>query len=480
MANPVVKFYPQPGPQSKLLACNADVCIYGGGAGGGKSYGILLDNGRWCKLDEYNAVIFRREFSDLSKPGSILSDAIKIYPLIGAKYNKVDSTFKFSEKNITKFSGLQYESDALGWQGAQLDYIGIDELTHFTEYQFWYLQSRNRSTSGNIKPYLRATCNPEPGWVKDLIEWWLDEDGYAIQERSGVMRWIVRKDDLMQWFDTETEAMQFIAESNLPKDMEPISFTFISANVYDNKKLLENDPKYLSRLYNLPEAERKKLLDCCWNVAPEGKLFKSEDFQHFFFSPNYSLKVIIADTAQEIKTANDYTVFDYWGKFENKIYKEKQIRGKFEAQDQVDILVGFIQEVRPHFVLIEQKANGSMLIQFVRKALRELGIACTVIAVQRSRDKYSRGRDAQMYIKQGYVYVNPRADYYKEWLPEIVSFAPENKNRAEIHDDQVDTMLDAIEHLLTKPINLDILKPNVNTKPKSTSSRARFSPSAYA
>ena len=73
-----------------------------------------------------------------------------------------------------RFAHLEYEQDKFGWMGAQVTFIGFDELIHFTEGQFWYLLSRNRSTCG-IKPHIRATCNPDPdSFVADLVKWWID------------------------------------------------------------------------------------------------------------------------------------------------------------------------------------------------------------------------------------------------------------------------------------------------------------------
>jgi hypothetical protein len=102
--------------------------------------------------------------------------------------------------NSIGFAHLEHEKNKHDWQGAQICYIGFDELTHFTEAQFWYLFSRNRSLCG-IDPYMRATTNPDSdSWVAELISWWIDQNtGLPIPERAGVLRWLVRPNDQLVW-----------------------------------------------------------------------------------------------------------------------------------------------------------------------------------------------------------------------------------------------------------------------------------------
>ena len=78
--------------------------------------------------------------------------------------------------------------------------MAFDELCHFTEGQFFYMLRRNRSGCG-IKPYVRASCNPDASsWVADFIGWWIDQDsGFPIPERSGKLRYFLREDDAIKW-----------------------------------------------------------------------------------------------------------------------------------------------------------------------------------------------------------------------------------------------------------------------------------------
>jgi predicted phage terminase large subunit-like protein len=184
---------------------------------------------------------------------------------------------------------MQHESDRLNWQGSQIPYIGFDELTHFTEEQFFYMLSRNRSTIG-IKPYIRATTNPDAdSWVADFIAWWIDQDeesptyGLALPERAGIIRYFIRQRGKIIWGDTFEELIQYLPQEMLKAGIDPRvlikSVTFIPASVYDNKALLKQNPEYLGNLLSLALVERERLLGGNWKVkASSGNIFNKDWF----------------------------------------------------------------------------------------------------------------------------------------------------------------------------------------------------------
>ena len=263
---------PQEGKQTDFLSTNADIAIYGGAAGGGKTFGLLLECLRHIDNGGFGAVIFRRDSKQIKNEGSLLDSSSEIYPLVGGVctgYPMPTWTFKSGAK--ISFSHLQLEKDKYSWQGAQVCLIAFDELTHFTASQFWYMLSRNRSTCG-IKPYVRATCNPDAdSWVRSLIDWWIDKDGYAIPERSGVLRYFFRDAGNIIWGDSKEELQQ-----KYNADVAEIkSLTFISSNVYDNKILMEKDPSYIANLKALTLVDRQRLLGGNWNIKPQaGAIFR--------------------------------------------------------------------------------------------------------------------------------------------------------------------------------------------------------------
>ena len=289
MAKKTIRITAQPGPQWDFLATEADICVFGGSAGGGKTYALLLSALMYKNVHGFNCTIFRRTFKQVFSPGGLWDTAHSIYGAIqNAEMRKVATSWEFVDKNgaaISKvtFAHIESFNTVDDWQGSQLCEICFDELTHFDEQTFFYMMSRNRSTCG-VKPFIRATCNPDAdSWVAKFIEWWIDPDtGYPIQERSGKIRWFIRRDGKLYWADTKEELWeQFNLVTNEEKD-EPRSFTFIMSSIYNNKELLKVNPQYLSSLKALPEVERERLLHGNWKIKPSaGRYFKRSQVGEF-------------------------------------------------------------------------------------------------------------------------------------------------------------------------------------------------------
>lgn len=264
---------PQKGPQEKFLATNADIAIYGGAAGGGKTYAILMEPLRYIYTKGYRAVIFRKNFNQIFASGGIWDESQEMYGEIAGAKSVQTPKFRWSFRNKANiyFDFLGREADVEKWQGSQITFIGFDELTHFSERQFFYMLSRNRSTCG-VKPYIRATCNPDAdSWVAKFISWWIDQEtGYAILERSGKKRYMARVDDRVVWADTRKELLDRNIEADKVK-----SVTFIASTLADNKILMEKDPSYKANLESLPLVERERLLKGNWKIKPAaGLMFK--------------------------------------------------------------------------------------------------------------------------------------------------------------------------------------------------------------
>lgn len=273
MENIIIK--PQEGPQEKFLSSSADIVIYGGAAGGGKSYALLLEPLRYANNPDFGAVIFRKNANQVFSEGGLWDTAMQIYPLLGAVPLKSPKPrWKFPSGMRVSFGHLETEKDVLSWQGSQIAMIGFDELTHFSKSQFFYMLSRNRSVSG-VKGYIRATTNPDAdSWVAEFISWWIDsETGYPIQERSGVLRWFYRSNDGLYWADKPEELWEQFSLATEGERNEPKSVTFIASKLTDNKILMEKDPSYLSNLKALASVERERLLEGNWKIRPAAGLY---------------------------------------------------------------------------------------------------------------------------------------------------------------------------------------------------------------
>lgn len=271
---------PQPGPQEAFLSSPADICIYGGAAGGGKTYGMLLDALHYTHVRGFGAVFFRRNHNQIFSEGGLWDTSLDLYtglpnaiPAIGSSQWKFLDTRNQMISKVS-FKHIERDMDLGKWQGSQICGLYFDELTHFSEKTFFYMFSRNRSLCG-VKPYTRASCNPDAdSWVAKFIEWWIDpKTGYPIPERSGVIRWFIRIEEVLHWASTREELWKRFNLITKTERDKPKSVTFIAASVYDNKILIEKDPGYLSNLEAMPLIDRERLLHGNWKIKPAAGLF---------------------------------------------------------------------------------------------------------------------------------------------------------------------------------------------------------------
>ncbi|KKK80847.1 hypothetical protein LCGC14_2819370, partial [marine sediment metagenome] len=200
---------PQGGPQEAASASSADIVIYGGAAGGGKSWALVFEAARYIRTPAYSAIIFRRTTKQVTGGGSMWEEASSLYPTMGGvgREHRLDWRFRTDDErrpSVIEFGHIEHQKNKLDYQGKEFAFIGFDELTHFTETQFWYLQTRARSTTG-VRPRVWGTCNPDSeSWVRKLIDWWIGDDGFPIAKRSGNVRWFARMpDDSLLWGDSK-------------------------------------------------------------------------------------------------------------------------------------------------------------------------------------------------------------------------------------------------------------------------------------
>jgi predicted phage terminase large subunit-like protein len=265
---------PQAGPQTMFMCSPADIIIYGGAAGGGKTYALLLEMLRNKDVPGFGAVIFRHNYNQITAEGGLWDASNKLFSQVDDASPRKSPRlhWQFESGARLGFAHIEREEDLASWQGTEIAYIGFDELTHFSKHQFLYMLSRNRTTCG-IKPYVRATCNPDSdSWVADFISWWIDQDtGYPIPQRSGIMRYMAVLNDTIYWGDTaeELEDLYGVTEDDCK------TVTFIASRLDDNKILMQKDPGYLANLKAMTEVDMERLLYGNWKIRPKaGSFFK--------------------------------------------------------------------------------------------------------------------------------------------------------------------------------------------------------------
>lgn len=240
-----------PQPKQQLMMSRIEFeALFGGSAGGGKSDYLLVEAMRQVHIPHYRAIIFRREYPQLA---DLIDRSTELYKAAfpKARYNKTEHVWIFPSGAKIYFAAMQYEADRLKYQGRHFDFIGFDELTHFTESQYTYLFSRARPSGPGTEVYVRATANPGGvghGWVKArFIN--IAPPGEAVSVEVEIT-------------DQKGRKIKMVRDR-----------IFISSSVFDNPKLLENNPEYLATLAMLPEAERNALLYGDWNSFA-GQVFK--------------------------------------------------------------------------------------------------------------------------------------------------------------------------------------------------------------
>lgn len=253
--------------------------IYGGAAGGGKSWSLLYECLRHVDNPKFEAVIFRRNSNQIMNAGGLWDASFELYQKYpGAKPIKSPAPYwKFPSGAKISFRHLERDESVHKWQGTEICLLEFDELTHFTEKMFFYMLSRNRSTCG-VEPYVRCSCNPDAdSFVARFISWWINQDtGYPIAERSGKIRYMARVNEEIVWGDTPDEVIRIANEADYDVEItedDVKSVAFVASNIYDNQVLLKTNKGYLANLKALSIVERERLLYGNWKIKAAKGLF---------------------------------------------------------------------------------------------------------------------------------------------------------------------------------------------------------------
>ena len=252
-----ILFEPNPGPQTEFLASTEQEVLYGGSAGGGKSYAMIADPVRYLNNPNAQMLLVRRSTEELRE---LISVSKQLYPraIPGIKFMERDKTWVAPSGATLWMSYLDRDDDVMRYQGQAFNWIGFDELTQWsTPYPWNYMRSRLRTTKASGLPlYMRATTNPGgPGhqWVKKTF---ID---------PGTPR--------KPFWATDPETGETIAwPKGHTREGQPLfKRRFIPATLFDNPYLAD-DGMYEANLLSLPEHQRRQLLEGDWDIN-EGAAF---------------------------------------------------------------------------------------------------------------------------------------------------------------------------------------------------------------
>jgi hypothetical protein len=246
-----VIFEPNDGPQTDFLAAPEMEVLYGGAAGGGKSYAMLADPMRYFHNKNFNGIILRRTNDELRELKWKSQDLYtRAFP--GAKFSEKTSSWTFPSGARLWLTYLERDEDVRRYQGQAFCYIGFDELTQYpTPFPWNYMRSRLRTTDPTLPLCMRATTNPGGpghGWVKRMF---IDPAPYNTPFAAT---------------DIDTGEIMVYPKDHAKVGQPLFNRRFIPANLYDNP-YLSLDGQYEANLLSLPESTRKQLLEGDWGIA---------------------------------------------------------------------------------------------------------------------------------------------------------------------------------------------------------------------
>ena len=249
-------FSPNPGPQTEFLAAPEKEVMYGGAAGGGKSYALLVDPLRYADNGNFRGLLLRRTLGELAE---LIDQSKKLYPKAfpRAHFRESKNLWVFPSGATLLMSYVDRDQDVTRYQGQAFSWIGVDELGHYpTPYVWDYLRSRLRTTDLSIETYMRASANP--GGVGG---WWIKK------------MFIDRNEPNRPFPAADIDSGEpLLYPPNHKKAGQPLFYRkFIPARLTDNPYLMASG-EYEAMLLSLPEVERRRLLDGDWDVA-EGAAF---------------------------------------------------------------------------------------------------------------------------------------------------------------------------------------------------------------
>lgn len=457
-----IAFVPNEGPQEEFVSSDVDELLYGGAAGGGKTAGLVSIPLRWVDNPAFRGLLLRRDTTQLEQ---LLDEADALFPVAVEGADRVmkgnGAVWSFPSGAKIRFEHCQLEKHIRRYDGKQFQYVGYDELTHFTLKQFVGINARLRSPALGLPRYARGTTNPGG----EGHEWVFDRWGAWLNPKAKIRGLAERRDEFGEmlpparpgevlWFDPTTG--ERVAKGS-PKS---ISRTFIPAKVEDNPYIMVNDPEYVTKLMGLDPVRRAQLRRGDWLAKPgKGIYFKRAWFKMADVRPtDVVARIRVWDLAateespdkKKRKSQADWTVGELWAKTrDDRFYVENVIRFRgTPAEVDNAILNTAISDGKGVAVRLPQdpgQAGKAQAAHFVRMLQ---GFTVRIRPV--TGDKVTRAGPYSSQVEHGNVWVL-EGDWNAAFFEEHEAF-PEGS-----HDDQIDCGSDAIAELAgDKPFSADL------------------------
>lgn len=432
---------PQPGSQEVFLNTNADIVLYGGAAGSGKTAALLMDALRFKDDPSYRAVYFRRNTTQLD--GGLWPAAKKLFAQFGGEPKENKHEIHFPSGAVIKFAYMELDKHKEGHQGIEYSAVYWDEFTHFDRSQVEYLMTRMRSGAAGDS-YMKCSMNPDRDhFVYDWVEPYLDENGYADPEKCGKIRYFVMDGTTMvSAWDIKDILEQYPLEI-------PQTYTFVQGTIDDNPILDFIEPKYRGRLENSSPINVARLRYGNWNARAEGSNYFQRGWCEMVDSvPSDAVVVrawdIAATLPSEVNPNPDWTAGVRMSKTKDGCYYvEHVVRFRDRPSGVESKIIDTAKEDTNHtgvFIPQDPGAAGKSYATSLIKKLVTLGIRAR--AKPTNKDKVTRFAPFSAAAEAGLVKV-VKGSWNDAYFNELEAFTGDGKTK----DDQVDATSDAFSSL---------------------------------
>ena len=447
-------------PQQQFLESKSTITLYSGAMGAGKSFAIVLNMVKFAAMPNSTIVCFRRTMPELKAPGGIWQEAVTIFrqmwPNCKIRGRELE-IFVPDTNSVLKFQSLQYQTDVDKALGAQYSAIFFDEAVTFEPFDQFILPLLGRLRNAKVKytPQMFWATNPrfEHGiyhWIKDF---YLDNNGIPLKDKSNVERYFILKDNKPVWFDDYQDALAFCDTLPAPggNKVTPRSFRAIRAHVTDNIPLMKNNPDYIANLQAMPEIRRRIYLDGSWTAREEEAGYFKREWCNIVPFPNQDRckRVRAWDTAAvQPSTASpdpDYTRGTLISKSDSGIYTIEDIQSLRDRPHVVEQLIySTAQEDGVGVTVVIECDPGQAGIAYanqIKTKLAEMGYYCKIIRSQKA--KLTRFLPVSALAESGRIQF-VKAGWLDEALKELENFTGEKHGG---HDDICDTLSSGISAL---------------------------------
>jgi len=403
-----------------LLARNLEA-LYGGAAGGGKSDWLLMGALQNVDVRNYRAILFRKTFTDLVLPDSLMDRARQWLSGTDAVWVGDEHCWHWPQTNATVgFGYLATDADVYRYQSSQFQFIGLDELTQFTEWQFRYMFSRlRRPRCPEHKQEFSKTCST-------------CHDYFGLSKIPLKMRGASNPGGIgHDWVKH-----RFIIEGPSQDRI------FIPANIKDNPFL--DEVEYTNSLMQLDPVTRRQLLDGDWSARSLGGMFRREKFKLNQTLPRFTAEVRywdLAATAVKLGKDPDYTVGVRMGITAEGLIGITDVRRMRGTPFEVEKFIRATAETDTADIpIVMEQESGASGVNTIDHYAREVLRGFKFIGYRPTGKKEVRAGPFASYAEAGYVTLKP-GDWTFDYLDELEAF-PDGS-----HDDQVDASSGAFEQL---------------------------------